>query len=90
MTSKENFSSPKGSEKSSNKAEKSKTKEKFGDNFDVNFKPIHQQIQEENEKKQQIVNQGSKKSLFPNIEIDEKLLNLLSTYFIKKNSLKSH
>jgi len=61
-------------------------KETFKDKIDVKFKPIHQQIQEENEKKQQI-SQGSKKSLFPNLEIDEKLLNLLSKEFITSNGI---
>ncbi len=46
--------------------------------IDVGFKSIHQQVLEENEKKQQALSQGSRKSLFPNLEIDEKLLNLLS------------
>ena len=56
--------------------------------IDIGFKSIHQQVQEENEKKQQALSQGSRKSLFPDLEIDEKLLNLLrieSLYFYNFN-----
>lgn len=84
MTSREEYSSRYGSSKSSNVIPTNMTKEKSRDKIDVSFKSIHEQIQEQNEKKQQISNQGSKKSLYANLEIDEKLLNLLSINQYKK------
>ena len=56
-----------------------KTKDILGKNIDLSFKPIHQQVQEENEKTQKLANRGSK-SMFPDLEIDENLLNLLSNF----------
>lgn len=69
-------SSPDKPEKSSGASTSKKAQEILGDKVNLNFKPIHQQVQEENEKKQQLMNK--KTSLFPDLEIDEKLLNLLS------------
>jgi len=64
---------------------KQNSAEGLANKIDIGFKSIHQQVQEENEKKQQALSQGSRKSLFPNLEIDEKLLNLLSidSYFLQ-------
>lgn len=59
-----------------------KSKEILGTNVDLSFKPIHQQVQEENEKTKQYANKSAKQ-LLPDLDIDEKLLNLLSKELYK-------